>query len=400
MENTKEIKKVVIRAPLLTKSGYGVHSRQIAKWLFDREDSVGDIKVYCQPVPWGITPWIVDSEFDDGLIGRIVQCSQPVEETFDVSYQVQLPNEWNPFLANKNIGVTAAVETDKCNPQWVDACNKMDAIIVPSEFTKSTLKNSGEIKVPLVVIPESYPEIFDEEPTSDSSVDGLDLQTDFNFLIFGQITGNNPENDRKNLPYTIKWLCELFHDNPNIGIIIKTNCGRLTEVDRINTFNLIAQLVAQVKSGVGPKIYLLHGDMSEKELYGLYTNPKIKALISLHHSEGFGLSLLEAARCELPVIATNWSAPIEFLNLDKFVKVDYELQNIHPSRVDGNIWIEGTKWAQPIEQDAKRKIKKFVENSSIPKEWAKALAPKIKEKYSLSAIFEHYTKFYEETVLK
>jgi hypothetical protein len=40
------------------------------------------------------------------------------------------------------------------------------------------------------------------------------------------------------------------------------------------------------------KIYLLHGDMSDEEMVGLYSHPKIKSLISLSHGEGFGLPML------------------------------------------------------------------------------------------------------------
>ena len=36
--NIMKIKKVLLRAPLLTNSGYGVHSRQIFAWLYTRKE--------------------------------------------------------------------------------------------------------------------------------------------------------------------------------------------------------------------------------------------------------------------------------------------------------------------------------------------------------------------------
>lgn len=392
---SKQVKNILFVAPMLTKSGYGVHARQVLKWLFKREDTKGDIKVFCNPTKWGINPWIVDSEYDNGLVHRIAHASSiPPGTKFDVSYQLLLPNEWNPQLAEKNIGITAGVEADKCNPTWIEACNKMSGIIVPSEFTKHTLKSSGDIKVNIDVIPEAYPEAFDDD--SIGSFD-LELKTDFNFLVLGQFTGNNPDNDRKNLPYTIKWLYEAFAGNSNVGFVIKTNSGRLTKADSYRTESALSHIVSQVAGGKsnGPKFYMLHGDMSDAELKGLYTNPKIKAIVSFTRGEGFGLPLLEAARCGLPVIATGWSAHTEFLGLGKYSKVDYLLSEIHPTRVDGNIWIEGAKWAQPSESDAKRRLKKFYESSSIPFEWAEDLKGKIKEKYNLSAIMEQYDQHFE-----
>ena len=52
------MKKVVLRAPALSQSGYGVHSRQIARWLFGRKD----VELNIQPVQWGLTPWYIDAE--------------------------------------------------------------------------------------------------------------------------------------------------------------------------------------------------------------------------------------------------------------------------------------------------------------------------------------------------
>ena len=52
----------------------------------------------------------------------------------------------------------------------------------------------------------------------------------------------------------------------------------------------------------------------------IYKHSKIKALICASRGEGFGLPLLEAAACGLPIIATNWSGYLDFMNLGKFIK--------------------------------------------------------------------------------
>lgn len=379
-------KTVILRGPGLTLSGYGVLTRQVARWLFDLQDERNDLDIVCEPLIWGHTPWITDVSRNNGLIGRIVQSSQN-RPSYDVSIQNQLPSEWNPFLANYNIGMTAAVETDRCNPEWIEHVNKMDMVIVPSEFTKQTLLNSGNITARLEVVPESFPDCFLEE----TKPLNLELETDFNFLVFGQFTGNNPENDRKNLFYTLKWLCETFKDNPNVGVVVKTNMARNTVLDRINTSTILGQLIMEVRKTAYPKIYLVHGDMEEEEVAGLYKHPTVKALVNLSHGEGFGLSSLEAAACGVPVIATNWSAPTEFLGLGKFIKVDYNLVPVHESRVDNQIFMKDTKWAQPVEEDAKRKLRKFVENPTIPTEWAKELQKKIQENYSFEKIKTYYS---------
>ena len=61
-------KKVLLRAPLLTNSGYGVHSRQIFDWLNTRDD----IELVVECLQWGRTSWILAPELEGGLIGDII----------------------------------------------------------------------------------------------------------------------------------------------------------------------------------------------------------------------------------------------------------------------------------------------------------------------------------------
>ena len=99
------MKNVVIRGPLMNSAGYGVHSRQIFSYV----ESKGH-KIHSQVTPWGICPFYVNKSYEDGLIGRIANSCTMELNSFDVSLQVQLPNEWDPNLAKYNIGVTAGVE--------------------------------------------------------------------------------------------------------------------------------------------------------------------------------------------------------------------------------------------------------------------------------------------------
>jgi glycosyltransferase involved in cell wall biosynthesis len=385
MTSKSERKKVLLRGPVLTQSGYGVHTRQVAKWLFDRDD----LDVEVQALPWGDTPWLIDKNLYDGFVGRIMERTvDPTGKRYDATVQVQLPNEWDTQFSNTNIGITASVETDRCNPEWVSCCNKMSLIIVPSLHAKSSLCNTGKILTRIEVIPEAYSNAILN--FKETRVDELDFSTSFNFLIFGQITGNNPENERKNIFYTVKWLCEVFSKDPDAGIVIKTNSGRNTCIDRRLMQQTFEALIKEVRKGPFPRIHLIHGDMSDEEISSLYRHPKIKCLVSLTKGEGYGLPILEAAASGLPVMATNWSGHKDFLSHGKFIEIDYKLSEIHPSRVDNRIFMKGSKWANVIEDDFKKKVMKFRSASTIPKEWAKDLREKIQKKYSIEAVKSLY----------
>lgn len=381
------MKTVQFVGPALTQSGYGVHSRQVIRWLMSREDV--DLRVLA--TPWGDTPWLLNSDNENGLIGEIMRRTVNKQDAADISIQLQLPNEWNPNLAKTNIGITAAIETDKCNSNWPAFCKRMSTVVFPSEHAKASITNVQEIENALVI-----PEAYHSSVTSPTNVNAFEFDTKFNFLIFGQITGNNPLNDRKNTFLTIKWLCETFKDNKDVGIVIKTNAGRNSKIDRTIVTNMMNSLLNEVRKGPYPKIHLLHGDLSNDDVSNLYSNPGIKALISLTRGEGYGLPTLEAAVAGLPVVATNWSGHLDYLKKGKFISIFYQLNEVHHTRIDDNLFVKGARWANPSEEDFKRKIKKFYDSPTTPTQWAKDLSEILKVEYSQEAI----NKLYDENLGK
>ena len=385
MEEGDDMKSVIIRGPLLSQSGYGNHARQVFRWILNKHPH-DEIRV--QVLPWGNTSWYVDPSAEDGLIGEIMSRTGEINKKFDVSFQIQLPNEWDPNIANFNVGISAVVEADKCNPAWIDACNRMSTVVVPSSYCESTLRNTGEVRSPVIVVPESFtPEILQEN----ASVD-LDLETSFNFLLIGTMTGNNPFNDRNNIFFALKWLCEEFANDPDVGIVVKTNVGRGTRMDWRQVEGVISKVVGEVRKGPYPKVHIIHGIMSNSEVASLYRHPKIKALVSPTRGEGFGLPLLEAAASGLPVATTGHSGHMDFMGLGKFIKFEYDLTQIHETRHDGSIWMQGSKWAEVREQDFKKKLRKFKNSHTTPKEWAAELSKKLLVSHSPAAIDEEYEK--------
>jgi glycosyltransferase involved in cell wall biosynthesis len=379
---------VLLRGPFLTNSGYGVHSRQIARWVFDKVQSE---KVYAQPLPWGMTPWLLNPDMENGLIGKVIEASKKEPKKHYLTIQVQLPNEWDETLGDVNIGVTAGIESDKVNPSWIPHVHKMDLVIVPSEFSRRAfLALDPTLASKMVVVPESF---FDECLTAEPL--DLQLSTPFNFLLFGQITGN-PETDRKNTFYAIRWFCETFKDNEDVGLVIKTNMSRNSSIDKRISQHVLSQVLMESKLTVNPRVYLLHGTMTNKEVAGLYKNPNIKALFSFTRGEGFGLPLLEAAACGLPVIATNWSAHTEFLKTPAFLTVDYDLKTAQPAESVKQLFNPEGKWAEAREESAKKRLLKFYKDSKIPVEAAKKNVESIVGNYSFEAI----SKKYDEVLLK
>ena len=377
------MKKVLVRGPLLSESGYGNHARQVFRWLLNKHP---ELEITVQVLPWGATSWHINPNAENGLIGEIMKRTGDINKKFDISFQIQLPNEWDINLANFNVGISAIVEANRCNPKWIDACNTMNMIVVPSTYCENTLRATGTVSPPIFVIPESFtPEILNEKASID-----IDFETSFNFLVVGTITGNNPFNDRKNIFFMIKWLCEEFKNDSDVGIILKTNIGRGTRLDWPSIESMLKKTIDEVRVGPYPKIHIIHGITSNLEIAGLYRHPKIKALVSATRGEGFGLPILEAAASALPVIVTEQSGHMDFMKLGKFTKIEYDMKQIHQSRQDQNIWMTGSNWAEAKEADFKKKVRKFKLSSLVPKDWANDLAKKICQIYNPNKIDDTY----------
>jgi hypothetical protein len=95
-----------------------------------------------------------------------------------------------------------------------------------------------------------------------------------------------------------------------------------------------------------PRVYLLHGELTDKQMNSVYAHPKVKSMYSLTKSEGFGRPLLEFATTSKPIIAPYHSGPVDFLKQDFICEVKGGLTNIHPT-AQNDFLIGDAKWFTP-----------------------------------------------------
>ena len=75
-----------------------------------------------------------------------------------------------------------------------------------------------------------------------------------------------------------------------------------------------------------------------------------------------------------------------FLNQGKWLKLDYDLQPVDSGKIDGQIFVENSKWAEVQEQDFKKKIRKFRQKSETPNKWAKDLRESLLKTHTHAAL--------------
>lgn len=111
---------------------------------------------------------------------------------------------------------------------------------------------------------------------------------------------------------------------------------------------------------MGQRVMLIDQILTDDEIKSLLLNTD--AFVSLHRSEGFGLSIAEAMYFEKPVIATAYSGNMDFMTEDTALLVDYELVAVKPGEYPHH---EGQVWAEPSVEHAARHMIALVDNPEM-----------------------------------
>jgi glycosyltransferase involved in cell wall biosynthesis len=387
---------LVFQGPVATRSGYGDHARDLLHSLYKLDKF--DIKVVS--LRWGQTPMDAlnyDNEFHKWIIESIIPS---VQEKPDIFIQVTVPNEFQP-LGFYNIGITAAIETTHSPLDWVQGCNRMDLIIVPSEHSKKSLvdsvyneadKQTGQliaqhkIQKPIEVLFEGFNESFGNEVVE--YVSELDqIKEDFAFLFVGHWLRGDLGEDRKNVGMMIKTFAMAFkNEKVKPALILKTSSAGFSILDREATIKKIKEALGKDYGKV--PVYLLHGDLSEAQMDGLYNHSKIKAMLNFTKGEGFGRPLLEFSLSGKPILASNWSGHLDFLK-DGAILLDGELRNVHPSAAD-QFLLKEAKWFSVNISEALTKMKDVFKNYSKYLPGSTKLAKNNRKNFSLGKMTEGF----------
>ena len=403
----------LVTAPVATRSGYGAHSRDIVRSLIalDRYD----VKIWS--VRWGNTPMNALDKNDPNdipIIERLLSepnlSSQP-----ELHIHIVIPNEFQP-IAKYNIGITAGLETTACPPEWIQGMNRMNLNIVPSNFVKDVLgkvqfdiqndqtgEKQGVLKneKPIEVLFEGADtNIF--KKTNEFTKDFIDemgkIDEEFCFLYVGHWLQGGIGKDRKDTGMLIKVFCETFKNmKKQPALIMKTSSAGFSIMDRENMLNKINEIKSQIK-GKCPIIYLVHGDFTDDEMNGLYNHPKVKAHISFTHGEGFGRPLLEASLSEKPVIASNWSGHLDFLDSKYSVLLDGAFEKVQKGSFPDQFFVDGSEWFTVNYQKASQTLRKIYRSYKKYTANAKRLSLNNSKNFSLDRMTEEFGKILDRHV--
>ena len=391
---------LIYQAPVATRSGYGDHSRDILKSIFEYDK----FDVITIPTRWGNTPQNQinpTTDFGKKLLSTV---GKQITKQPEVHIQMTVPNEFQK-KGKFSIGITAGIESTIAPKDWIDGCNRMDLIIVPSEFSKKVLegtvydekdKQTGnvirqfKIDKPIVVLHEGVNLSTYLNPKVDVDVlEGID--SDWNFLFTGHWLKGDLGKDRKDVGMMIQTFCTVFKNTPKKkqpGLILKTSSAGFSVMDREH----ISQKIKDIAKPFGdkcPPIHLLFGDLSDDQMASLYHHPKVKAMVSFTKGEGYGRPLCEFTLTGKPILATNWSGHVDFLPKEYTDFLEGGLEEIHQSTAD-QFLLKEAKWFQVNYSQAASVLDKVFNNYKTHLKKSKGFVDNTKKNFSLQAMHDKF----------
>jgi glycosyltransferase involved in cell wall biosynthesis len=339
-------------------------------------------------INWGMTPMNALDE-NNPEHKQILDAIIPgMQEQPDIWMQCTIPNEFQP-VGKYNIGITAGVETDMCSGEWIEGCNRMNLVIVPSKHAKDVFLNTKyekrdkttnqpigqvEINVPIEVLHEGLRlDVYDRKATIEDSIQTTldNIEEDFCYLFVGHWLKGDFGEDRKDISGLIMTFLETFGDTENPpALILKSSGGSFSITDRSRTIEKINLIKKMSKKINLPNIYLLYGDLTDKEMNSLYNHEKVKAFVSFTKGEGYGRPIAEFITTGKPVLVSGWSGQVDFVNPAFHIYLDGELNPVHPSAVWEGVINSGSSWfrvnyqlAGGTMREVYKKYKNYLSNS-------------------------------------
>lgn len=389
----------IVSCPIDTYSGYGARSRDFVKTLI----KLNKYEVKVLPQRWGVTPWgFIDNNSEwEFLKQHLLPPGNQIPKQPDIWCQITVPNEFQP-VGKYNIGLTAGIETTGCHPSWIEGCNRMDLVLTSSthsaevfkgvafdQVNKTTNQKIGEIRLqkPIEVLMEGINLDVYQPKTSIFNLD--DVEESFAFLFVGHWMHGNLGHDRKNVGLLVKLFFETFKNKKKIpALILKTSSASASYMDRDLLLEKIDAIRKSVKADTLPNVYLLHGEFTDEEMNEIYNHPKIKAMINLTKGEGFGRPLLEFSLTRKPIITTNWSGHLDFLDPNFITLLPGQLHNLDDSSVIKDMLMKEFQWFGVDQNAAMSVMADIFKNYKPYKEGAVKQAKRSTTKFSFEKMKE------------
>ena len=254
-------------------------------------------------------------------------------------------------------------ELETAPPEWARYAALLNEVWAPTTFIHRSLSRIMPIPV-VAMLPGMAPPVARKLPASHFGL----APSKFLFLFLFDM---NSVMERKNPLATVAAFRQAFAGSHDVQLAIKVSRG---DADP-ESFACLQQACDEAGC------VLIDNVLSRQESYGLLN--VCDAYVSLHRSEGFGLTMAEAMFFGKPVIATGYSGNLDFMSSDNSILIPYEMT---PLTRDYAVYRQGSLWADPSVAAAAEAMRRVVEQPI----WARALGERAQRDVAATLSLEAY----------
>ena len=174
--------------------------------------------------------------------------------------------------------------------------------------------------------------------------------------------------ERKNPLAVVRAFRKAFRRSEPVALAIKVSRGSHDP----DNFRILSDLCE--REGV----HLIDRMLPHEELHALMNS--CDAYVSLHRSEGYGLTLAEAMALGKPAIATGYSGNLDFMDAENSFLVGYERVTIAESI---HVYSRGSTWAEPDIDGAAEAMRQVVDDPALARRIGERGRQHVREKLSI-----------------
>lgn len=361
LDHTRYTSKLDWHSIINFPSGYAGSSRSFVLALDRLGTSVAYKYVYG---PGTVFP-TPEPELSDSYVVNMVRSREFGHADVQVVYA-----QGDVFARNTGkyrIGFTM-LEVDGLPPEWVRQANMMDEVWVPSTFNERTFRDSG-VKVPIRVVPLGIDTAYFSPQIH--SLKQADVYTFLSVFEWGE---------RKAPEVLLQAFSDEFGADEPVRLICKAN--NFDPSFRIR--DKITELALRPNGG---RIIVAENQILQQyELAVLYRSADCFVLPT--RGEGWGMPILEAMACGLPVIATNWSSQTDFMTEQNSLPLAVE--QLIPAEAKCPYY-EGFRWAQPSYEHLRKLMRWTFEHQDEARAIGQHAAADVAQRWTWDASARHMT---------
>ena len=260
-----------------------------------------------------------------------------------------------------------AWELERFPSNWRAALDKVDEIWTPSRFVANSIKAVTE-----------KPVYTFAHPVPIESLSKVDREVRQSFAlpqrvpIFLSIFDFNSFTERKNPEGVLEAFERAREKVRDLRLVLKCHGGARFDSVR-------AKLFERARSVEG--VHIIDRVLNRDEMRRLFA--ACDGLISLHRSEGFGLTIAEAMAHGKAVIATDYSGSTDYFDAAVGIPVRYD---VVPVASGAYPYGDGASWAEPDVLDAEAALVRFALDGKLRDRLGLAAQARIAERLSIDRV--------------